>query len=119
MDFSGGLVLPVAPLLQRPVECDGPGTGTIVNAAAAIPAFFRMQNNRWLAFLRMGYINIYLADFHAVVAAVAYIGIENHRLVRCGDIGDSLYFVFTHLFLRKPLCLRIIALYYLPVYTPV
>ena len=100
------LVLPVAPLLQRPVERDGPRTRTIVDAAAAVPAFFRVKYYRWLAFLGMRYVNIYLADFHAVVAAVAYLGIENHRLVRCGDIWYGLYFVFTHLFLRKPSCLR-------------
>jgi hypothetical protein len=42
VDFSGFFVLPVPSQLQREVEFDGPGTGTIVGAAAAIPAFFRM-----------------------------------------------------------------------------
>jgi hypothetical protein len=82
MDFSSGLVLPVPSLLQRPVKCDSPGTGTIINTATAIPAFFGMQRNRRFAFLGMGYINIYLADFYTMVAPIANIRIEDHRTVR-------------------------------------
>jgi hypothetical protein len=82
MDFSSGLVLPVPSLLQRPVKCDRPGTGTIINTAATIPAFFGMQDHRRFAFLGMGYINIYLADFHAMVASIADILVEDHWIVR-------------------------------------
>jgi hypothetical protein len=42
MDFSGCLVLPIPPLLQRPVKYDSPRAGTIINTATAIPALFRM-----------------------------------------------------------------------------
>jgi hypothetical protein len=79
-------------MLQRPVKCDRAGTGTIINAAAAIPAFVRMQYDRRLAFLGMGYINIDRADFYAMVAAVTDIRIENHRIVGCSNIGNGDYF---------------------------
>jgi hypothetical protein len=40
-----------------------------------------MQDDGGLAFDRVGYIDVYLADLDTVVAAVALIGKE-HRLVR-------------------------------------
>jgi hypothetical protein len=46
-----------------------------------------MQDYRWFAFLRMGYIHIYLADFYTMVAAVTDIGIENHRISGADNIG--------------------------------
>ncbi len=89
MDFSSGLVLPVAPLLERPVEGDSPGTGTMINTAATVPALIRMQYDRWFAFLGIGYEHIYLADFYTNVAAVADIRIKNHRSIRCNNIGHG------------------------------
>jgi hypothetical protein len=82
MYFSGGLVLPVSAVLQRPVKFYRTGAGTIVNAAAAIPAFIGMQYHRRFAFLGVGYINIYLADFYTVIAPVTDILVKSHRLVR-------------------------------------
>ena len=89
MNFPGGLVLPVASLLQRPVEGDSPGTGTIINTAAAIPALIRMQYDRWFALLWIRYEYVYLADFYTMVAAVADIRIENNRGVRCNHVGHG------------------------------
>ncbi len=100
MNFSGGFVLPVPPRLYRPVEFNSPGPGTIINAAATIPAFLRMQYYRRLALLRMRYIYVYLADLHAVIAPVADIRIENHRTVRCHNIRHSHYFFFCHFILQ-------------------
>ena len=102
VDFSGGFVLPVAPLLERPVELDSPGTGAIIDTAAAIPAFVGVKNNRRFALLGMGYINVYLADFNTMVAPIADIRIENHGVVRCSDIRNSDYFFLRHLSLQKP-----------------
>jgi hypothetical protein len=68
MDFSGFFVLPVPPQRQRPVKLDSPGNGAIIGAATTVPAFFRVQDNRGFALLRMRYIYIYLACFHAGVA---------------------------------------------------
>ena len=82
MYFPGSFILPESPVLQCPFEGNSPGTGTIVNAAAAIPAFFWMQDNRRFTFLGMGYVNVYLADFHAMVAPVTYFRIENHLTTR-------------------------------------
>jgi len=82
VDFSGGLVLPVPPVLQRPIKFYRAGAGAIINTAAAIPAFIRMQNHRRFAFLGVGYINIYLADLHTVIAPVADILVKRHWLIR-------------------------------------
>jgi hypothetical protein len=76
MDFSGGLILPVPTVLKRPVKCDSPGTRTIIGTATAIPAFFRVQGNGRFAFLRIGYIYIYLADFYTKIAPITDIRIE-------------------------------------------
>ncbi len=76
MDFSRGLVFPVPAMLEGPVECYGPWTRTIIGTATAIPAFLRVQDNRRLALLRMGYIDVYLADFHTMVAPVTDIRVE-------------------------------------------
>ena len=76
MDFSGGLILPVPTMLKRPVKFYSPGTGTIIGTATAIPAFFRVQGNRRFAFLWMGYIHIYLADFYTKVASITDIWVE-------------------------------------------
>jgi hypothetical protein len=107
MDFSGGLVLPVPSLLQWPVECNCPGTGTIIHTAAAVPALFGMQYNRRFAFLGMGYIHVYLADFYTMVAAVADIRIENHRVARCSDIRNGDYFFLRHRSLQKSVPLNL------------
>jgi hypothetical protein len=42
MNFSGFLVLPVTPQLEREVKFESSGTRTIVGTATAIPALFRM-----------------------------------------------------------------------------
>ena len=76
MDFSGFFILPVPPQRQRPVKLDSPGNGAVTDAAAAVPAFFRVQDNRRFPLLRMGYIYIYLACLHAGVAADTDILVE-------------------------------------------
>ena len=76
MDFSGGLILPVPTMLKRPVKCDGPVTSTIIDTATAIPAFFGVKDNRRFAFLWMGYIHIYRANFYTMVTPVTDIRIE-------------------------------------------
>jgi hypothetical protein len=109
MDFSGGLVLPVSPLLERPIKYNGPRARAIINATTTIPAFIRMEYNRRFAFLGMGNINIYLADFHAVVAPVADILIENYWTVGCGYIWNSDDFFLRHFSLQKSLSTEVIA----------
>jgi hypothetical protein len=101
MDFSGGLILPVPTVLKRPIKCDSPGTWTIIDTATAIPAFFRVQGNRRFAFLRMGYIDIYLADLYTMVAPITDIRVEYYRIVRCRNIRNSEYFFLRHFSLQK------------------
>jgi hypothetical protein len=117
MDLPGGLVLPVSSLLERPVEGDSPGTGTVINTAAAIPALIRVQYDRWFAFYWIGYEHVYLADFYTNVAPIADIGIKNHRSIRCNHIGHGNYFFLSHLFL--PNWLGLIRDFYFLLYTPV
>jgi hypothetical protein len=57
-----------------------------------------MQYDRRLAFLGMGYININLANFYAMVATITDLRIENHRIVGCRDIRNGDYFFPWHLF---------------------
>jgi hypothetical protein len=89
MYLPGSPVFPVTPLLQGPVECNRPGARAIVHTTPAIPAFIRVQDYRWFTFLRIGYIYIYLAYFHTMVAAVAYFFVENGGLARRGNIRYS------------------------------
>ena len=86
MDPPGGLVFPVSSLLERPVKGDGLA-GAIGSAAAAVPAFIRVQDDRRLLFFRIGDKDVYLADFHTVVAAGTDIRIEKHRIRRANNIG--------------------------------
>ncbi len=76
MDLPGFLVLPITPLLKRPVELNGAGTGTIIRTATAIPAFFRMKYDRRFACLRMWYIYIDLACLYTNVAPVTDFRVE-------------------------------------------
>jgi len=89
MDFPGGLVFPVTAVLQRPLELDGSGAGTLVNTTATVPAFIGMQYDGRFTFLWIRYENVYLADFHAGVASVADIRIKYYRRTRCGNIRNS------------------------------
>jgi hypothetical protein len=63
-------------LLQRPVEINSPGAGTIDDAATAIPAFIRMKDDRRITFYRIGYIYVHLTDFDTPVTPDTYLGIE-------------------------------------------
>ena len=76
MDFSRIFVFPVPSLLKRPVKLDGAWTGTIICAAAAIPTFFRVQNNWRFSLFRMRYIYIDRAYFYTDIAPVTNIRIE-------------------------------------------
>jgi hypothetical protein len=80
---------------------NGSGTGAIICTATAIPAFLRMQDNRRLAFLRMGNIHIYLAYFYTDVAPVADVRVEQYRIVRRRNIRNSEYFFVRHVSLHK------------------
>ena len=85
-DLPRGLVFPVSPLLDRPVKGDGL-VGAIGSAAAAVPAFIRVQDDWGLLFFRVGDKDINLADLYAGVAAGAQIRVENHRVSWADNIG--------------------------------
>jgi hypothetical protein len=86
-DLACRLVFPVRPLLYRPVEGNGAGAGAIIHAAATVPALIRVQYQRRFLSLGIRNIDIHLADFHAVIAAVAGILVKYNGPARCGDIG--------------------------------
>ncbi len=87
MDFTGSLVLPIGTRLERPIERDGSRSRTIVDTAAAIPALIRVQDDRRLTFIPVGYVNVHLADFHTMVTPIADLRVKNHRSIRGSDIG--------------------------------
>jgi hypothetical protein len=89
------LIFPVSALLDRPVKGDGLA-GAIGCAAAAVPAFIRVQDNRGHLFFRIGDKNVDLANFHAVVAAGAGVKIENYRSTRTDHIRQRIRFFTSH-----------------------
>jgi hypothetical protein len=100
MDLAGSLVLPIGSGLERPVERDGSRARAIVNTAAAIPAFIRVQDHGRLTLLWIRDIDIDLADFNTMIAAVAAIGIESNRLVGRDYIRHGDYFILSHIILH-------------------
>ena len=102
MYLAGRFVLPVSPRLQRPGELYRAWTWAVIGTTAAVPAFVGMKNYRRFAFFRVRDVNIYLADFDAVVTAIADIGIKNHRTTRCNHIRQCSLFLLRHLFLQNP-----------------
>ena len=60
--------------------------GTISSAAAAIPAFIRVQDDRGHSLFRVGNKDVNLTDFHAVIAADTEIRIENNWIGRANNI---------------------------------
>jgi hypothetical protein len=100
VDLASGFVFPVRSGLKRPVERDGSRPGTIVDTAAAVPALIRVQDHGRLALLGIRDIDIYLADFDTVIAAVAALGIESDRLVGSGHIRHRNDLLLSHIFLH-------------------
>jgi hypothetical protein len=94
-DLPRSLVFPVAALLDWPVAGDGL-IGAIGNAAAAIPALIRVQDDRGLAFFRVGDEYVYLANIYTVVTAGAERRIELYRISRGDNIGVSKNFFMRH-----------------------
>jgi hypothetical protein len=94
-DLPRSLIFPVAALLDGPVTGDG-FVGAIGNAAAAVPALVRVQDDRGLAFFRIGDKYVYLANINTVVAASAESRIELYRIGRGNDIGVSKNFFMRH-----------------------
>ncbi len=88
-DFTGRFVFPRASLLQWPVEGNGARLPAIHNAAAAVPAFVGMQNNRRISLFGIWNINIHLADIDAGIAARAELRIYNNRRVRRRNVRQS------------------------------
>jgi hypothetical protein len=51
----------------------------IIDTATAIPAFLGMKYDRWLAFLRVRDVDIYLTVFNAHIAPVANLWVKDDR----------------------------------------
>ena len=94
MYFAGLLIAPAGLQRQGPVELHGAGGGTVGGAAAAVPAFLRMQEDGGLALDRIGDEHVDLAGLHAGVAADALVGIDAHRHAGSLHIGDGIHFLF-------------------------
>lgn len=64
------------------VEFDSAGSGADLDTTATVPAFLRIKNDWRLPGIRAGNHDVYLADFDALVTAVADFRIESQRLER-------------------------------------
>jgi hypothetical protein len=80
--FSRRFIFPVAALLQGPVKLDSAFDITGLDTAAAVPAFFRVQDNWRFTLFRIRNIDIYRADIDTEVAAPALIGKDNRAAGR-------------------------------------
>ncbi len=86
MDLSCSLVLPVSPLLHWPIK--GYSTSrAVIDTAAAVPAFIRVQDDRGLTFFRVGDKDIYLAVLHTGVTASTDFSIIDYRVSGADNIG--------------------------------
>jgi hypothetical protein len=85
--LAGSFVFPVGALLQWPVKRYGAWPRAVVDAAAAIPAFIRVQYDRRLALIPVGDVNIHLADFHTMVTTVADIRVKRYRSIGRNNVG--------------------------------
>jgi hypothetical protein len=99
--FAGRFVFPITPLLQRPVKGNSPRSTAIIDTTTTVPAFLRMKYDRWLAFLRMGDVDIYLTMFNTHIAPVANLRVKDDRSVRSWYIGNSIDLFFCHKSLLK------------------
>jgi hypothetical protein len=81
--------------LQWPVKGYG-ASWAIIDTAAAVPAFIRMQNDRRLTFFRVWDKDIYLAVLHTGVTASTDFGIVYYRVTGADNIGVSIYFFSRH-----------------------
>ena len=78
---------------------DSTQSGAFFDTSGAKPAFFGIEDNGGLLFLRVGHHDVGWTHFHAKVAAVAYIGVEFLPSIGCHRVGRHIYFV-THV--RSP-----------------
>ncbi len=72
---------------------NGPWIGALFNATAAIPAFFRIEDNGRAFFFRIRHQNIGGAYIHAGIASVTNIMIKLYRLIWGGRIRHHVDFV--------------------------
>jgi hypothetical protein len=59
---------------------------TVIDTAAAIPAFIGMQNNWWVPFLRMRDKDIYLTDLNTNITSLTNFSIKDDGCVGSDDI---------------------------------
>jgi hypothetical protein len=70
----------------------------IIYTAAAIPAFIWMQDNRRVAFLGIGNVNVYLTALDALVTSIAFLWVKMDWSIGSLHIGQSMNFL-GHIFL--------------------
>ncbi len=95
-------------MLKGPIKGNPSRMAAIVDAAATVPAFFRMENDGGFAFGRVGDKDIYLAGFNALITTVALLGIKNYRATWSGKIWKGINSFFSHNTLLTPLALAVI-----------
>ena len=89
-NLACGFFFPWSSLLQGPIEGNGSRIPAVHDAATAVPAFIRMENDRRAPIFGIGNIDVHLAYIDADVAACAKISTESHRRTRSRHIGLQL-----------------------------
>jgi len=82
---------------------NGSLAGALFDAAAAVPAFFGIDDDGWFFLFRVGHHDIGGADFDTQVAAGTDSGIKVDGLIRCWWIGYDIslvgHFIIISLFI--------------------
>jgi len=91
----GCFAFPANPLCERVIELDGAWFWAIRNAAALIPAFLRIKDNRRFAFIRIGNEKICDTYMDAHIATIAGRRINYYRIGRRIAVWKCIGFCFS------------------------
>ena len=117
-----GIFLPIPGLLvcclsfprrsphERVIEPYGPLSGANVYTGTAVPAFIRVEDDGWFAYLRVRHEDVALTDLYAQVASITGSRVENDRPCRRRRVRNHVYFIhfylltYLHVSVRSELC---------------
>jgi hypothetical protein len=68
----------------------------MLHTTAAIPALFRVKNNRTFAFFRTGYEYVHLAYVYTSVTAITDVSIEYDGPAGTRHIGNGIHLFLVH-----------------------
>ena len=84
--------LPAHSLYQWMIQSDSTWLRAMGHTTTTVPALLRVQNDGWLALLRIWYQYIHLAYIHACITSIANLWVKYHWPARSRHIWGSVYF---------------------------